>query len=155
MTKTIVKEWVTEEGFKAKIARIDSYETWVCGYVGVPRTHPLFNVPYSGHSPYTKMPEKEMVGKRGSMELFLMACRGEDEPSCVYDFFDVHGSLTFSDFWEGEEEDFWYFGFDCHHAGDSYDVQNERYAEEECISLSRQLKERVDEKEFVDFYKED
>lgn len=36
-----------------------------------------------------------------------------------YDGFDinVHGGLTFADYWEGEG-DVWWLGFDCAHAGD-------------------------------------
>ena len=31
---------------------------------------------------------------------------------------EVHGGLTFSDFWEDENDNLWYLGFDCAHAWD-------------------------------------
>ena len=69
----------------------------LCGYVGVDKTHPLFKHEYSGLD------------------------------------IDVHGGLTYSEFCqetedpsfgichlvsEGEEDERWWFGFDCGHGGD-------------------------------------
>jgi len=31
---------------------------------------------------------------------------------------EVHGGLTFADFWDDENDGLWYLGFDCAHAGD-------------------------------------
>lgn len=115
---TLAKYWVTEAGLQAAI--IFTRQKFYCGYVGVPKEHPLFEVPYGSDTPYLpKFGEDEMVGQRGVISLI---CSGDrlQSPELV---FDVHGSLTFSNKWDKGDipelvDGLWYFGYDCAHAGD-------------------------------------
>ena len=88
------RDWVTEAGFRAIVIMTDI--GFHCGYVGVAPGHPLHGADYDRHS--------NALG---------------DAPSSV---FDVHGWLTFSGERGGsmiEENDLWWFGFDCGHCGDA------------------------------------
>lgn len=62
----------------------------LCGYVGVPKDHPLYN---------------------------KSARWGEREENSPIDNLEVHGGITFSDF-RDEKKDFYYFGFDAAHCDD-------------------------------------
>lgn len=95
-----------------------------CGYVRVPAGHPWHGRDYDGIGPYP----------------------------------DVHGGLTFAeadtDCGKGGEDNAWWLGFDCAHAGDAPDpglpgyyaamaerygiVRTTEYVAEECRSLARQ-----------------
>lgn len=126
-----------------------------CGYVGIDRNHPLFNVRYSDRAQY--LAEKDITDEWGGMaitpETYLKA----------------HGGITYSD--SGSypvKSDLWWFGFDCAHAGDAPDyksllesglrdreyaesmvslqrhfeygvVRTQEYVEQECRSLADQL----------------
>lgn len=114
-----------------------------CGYVGVPKTHPLYGKDYSDAVPENlieayKEVEKGPVGKRGIMD---MICHDPANPK-IGILFDVHGGITYS---AGGEKgyptktDKWFFGYDCGHAGDSPDIQDLDYCIAECESLSKQL----------------
>lgn len=101
----------------------NNFGAW-CGYVGVSKGHPLFEQHYD----------------KGNI--------------------DVHGGLTYSDHCvgkichvveEGEDDNVWWLGFDCSHAGDLApgltafthfpgDVyRNEKYVKREVTSLAQQL----------------
>lgn len=119
----VEKVWKTEAGLKAAV--IFTRQKFRCGYVGVPKEHPLFELHYDSNSPYlAELTGDEEIGSRG---LLSVIC-GQQRMQSPVMVFDVHGSLTFSDFWkpEGEEskelkeldDGLWYFGFDCAHAGD-------------------------------------
>lgn len=71
----------------------------LCGYVGVPPSHPLHgknydDVPIDAHGGLT----------------FAGGCQSTDDPA--------HGICHVPD--EGETDDVWWFGFDCAHAGDCW-----------------------------------
>ena len=96
-----------------------------CGYVEVPKGHPLFGVRYSEQ------------------------CKAltNEAPE---DVFRVHGGLTYSDADQPYPvtSDGWWFGFDCAHYEDKteYFDGEERSAEyvvSECESLARQIVEAV------------
>ena len=121
-----------------------------CGYVGVPKNHPLYG---KGYDDYLEI-KKSDIGDRkisGIIPLFL-ACLDEDE--------------------RVRKSDLWWFGFDCGHAGDKADldyaimkfpnhreqliirksiedkypidgdiIRTESYVAEECERLAEQLKE--------------
>jgi hypothetical protein len=104
-----------------------------------------------------KLTEETKIGKRGAIELMLLAMSGgvggarAMTPSAV---FDVHGSITYSGDINNEPGT-WCFGFDCSHCDDGYitpifgyvgggPVRSLEYVVEECESLARQLKEVVD-----------
>ena len=79
-----------------------------CGYVGVPKGHPLFGVDRSD--------ETSVLGGRSIEEEFT-----------------VHGGVTFTGRWEKDfGNDIWFIGFDCGHAGDLPDpvlIWNEKIRE--------------------------
>ena len=96
-----------------------------CGYVGVPKEHPLYGKNYSDHLNIDKEELDGMeLGKRGVMSLMAYACNDSDNvPLEIY--FDVHGSLTYAGGQNSKypiESDLWWFGFDCIHAGDGKDL---------------------------------
>lgn len=48
-----------------------------------------------------------------------------------------HGGLTFSDFFSDHES--WFIGFDCAHAFDRPQVQNDVYVAKECMKIIDQI----------------
>lgn len=127
----------------------------LCGYVGVPASHPLHS---KGYSDTVKAPDSlksEPLGKRGIMALLCAASDLEAGLARLDVLFDVHGSLTYADKHcpEGGEapEGFWWFGFDCSHCDDlcpAYDstmrsgvYRDIEYVRAECESLAKQLAE--------------
>jgi len=134
-------DWTTESGLRAVAIMLDSPHHR-CGYVGIPKDHPLYGVGYSDKSPAlescVESVENGPVGDRGVMSIFLMAGRGV-EPSPA-DIFDVHGSLTYAG---GEnypvESDLWWFGFDCGHCDDSLATCTLDYVRDHCEGLAQQL----------------
>lgn len=156
MSHDVEKDWTTEAGLRAVALVVRNSHR--CGYVGVPKDHPLYGVEYNEPHPALKLTGEEEMGKRGIIP-FVYAARqdiGNGVSGELY--FDVHGSLTYSsDFGEekpGESKypvasDLWWFGFDCHHSGDGslnpraifHDgpVRDLPYVVAECESLARQL----------------
>lgn len=134
--KPITKaDWTTDSGYRAIVLYVnDSHH---CGYVEVPRTHPLYGLDYDSKLPnYTD---------------------SDHIPPRLDDIIDVHGGLTFSG--SGTEgypanTDGWWFGFDCAHLGDltrldselniSFDTtatfKDVPYVKAECERLAAQLK---------------
>lgn len=127
----------------------------LCGYVGVPESHPWFGV---GYHECLQECDPEMYCFDHSPEALIS----------------VHGGLTYSDFCqEGMEETgichipfvgrpgrVWWFGFDCAHSGDlivgkgypSYgEYRDLDYVRRECAQLAQQLadvgKETTDEED--------
>jgi len=94
----------------------------LCGYVGIPKEHPLYGVAYSQESPILKRLFEDMMNKpapdRLAVHLAVMMGEIESSPEIV---FDVHGGITWSENHEPSksiEGDYWWYGFDCAHAGD-------------------------------------
>lgn len=167
MSYAIERDWQTEAGFRAVVMLTDMGHR--CGYVGVPKGHPLYGVGYSEETTALRpVAGDEPIGKRGIIPLLCAAGTGglKASPEIV---FDVHGGLTFAS--DGGERnypvasDLWWFGYDCAHAGDGkeqayIDAQPENlrrlyrnhdgdvvrtlgYCVDECESLARQFIERV------------
>ena len=91
-----------------------------CGYVSLPKGHPLYGVSYSEQLPITlKRIGKESVGKRGVIPILCSSGLKPDDRINMELLFDVHGSITFS----GKLKDFYgyWIGFDCAHSGDAKD----------------------------------
>lgn len=137
----------------------------LCGYVGVPESHPLFKVDDSTVT--TVDPEAVLRAateyRKGVIEDLYgdeLAARSMS-PSSI---FDVHGGLTFAGLCHegaeecqgichkpspGEPEHVWWFGFDCAHSGDEMPAHPREwsdgmyrdfdYVTENCQSLARQL----------------
>ncbi len=140
------KEWITEEGYKACVLRRNnSYNGHRCGYVGIPKDHKLYGVDYSecveGLKNY--LSEETEIGKRGILSLLC-----SENTHQIDMIINVHGSLTFAglndDGYPVEKDDFWWFGYDCAHAGDNLLNCSLQYCINECACLSTQLK-KVDD----------
>lgn len=115
---TLAKYWVTKAGLQAAI--IFTRQKFYCGYVGVPKEHPLFEVGYGQNTNYlAELTGEELIGQRGPISLLC----GSDRMRSPEIVFDVHGSLKFSSKWEKGDipeliDGLWYFGYDCAHADD-------------------------------------
>lgn len=96
-----------------------------CGYVGIPKNHPLYGKDYSD---YLEI-KKADVGDREVSGIFplLGACLDEDERIRIEAYFQCHGGITYAGGGEHSsypiESDLWWFGFDCGHAGDRPDYE--------------------------------
>jgi len=142
------RQWLDEQsGLPCLIVR-GPMGQW-CGYVGVPSSHPLFEVGYN------------QIHSGGFLDLLEVWATGELAPR-PYSL-EVHGGLTFADFCApegkehgichvvepGEDDRVWWLGFDCGHTGDvhpgireffSGDVyRTQDYVTQETVSLAHQL----------------
>lgn len=135
------------------------------GYVGVENDHPFYGKHYRDEAPIEcwEAIKNTEVGKRGIMSYIFQLPK---EIPALDILFDVHGSVTYADHspeYPVENEDLWWFGFDCSHAGDAPDVialaiyypevsidtlrysgasdevRSLEYCKEECLNLSKQL----------------
>ncbi len=152
----VVKDWITDAGLRAVILFVrDSHH---CGYVAVPEGHALYGIGYSDRTPGLNIEEGTEVGKRSPISVFCAAFQDEPLQGVSPDvYFDVHGSISFSgggDKYPVESTGLWWFGFDCHHAGDasldpampSFDgdvFRDEAYVTGECELLAKQLIEVI------------
>jgi hypothetical protein len=158
MERTIKLTWATEAGYRAAI--IESYcslystlkpagllaDRWLCGYVEVTPEHPLYHCAYNEHvDALIPAWERAMLGPSGKRSVFsiLFAGSGEARADVV---FDVHGSVTFSGELKSFPDGSWWFGFDCHHAGDTPEKCDIDYVRSQCESLARQLLEVEEER---------
>lgn len=168
MSYTVEKDWITAAGLRAVVTMGSMGHH--CGYVGVPKGHPLHGVKYNKSTAVLAAPsDDEPVGKRGPMTLLMIAAESErmQSPEMV---FDVHGSLTYSG--DGDypapSDGLWWFGYDCGHYGDARspeycEQRRQKYPNEpilwddphdgvfrdlaycvhECESLARQIVEKA------------
>ena len=153
MKAEIIKDWKTKSGLRAVVNKHRHF----CGYVGIPKGHPLYGRSYSEHIDALKdlweKAKQGEIGKRGVIPLF---CAKEDTASMDI-VFDVHGSVTFS----RTSKDYpvksklHWIGFGCGHSGDHMEFEgmeciNCKYDKckkwtpeevaEECESLAEQIK---------------
>lgn len=136
----------------------------LCGYVGIPKSHPLYGIGYSRPSKHLERKLKKLKKAKSfewSMPRGLAALFGGDLAPTPEIVFDVHGGVTYA----GESfqpiqspvKTLWFFGFDCAHAGDlspssQYWFGDERsapnwetyrdvgYVKKECARLADQLR---------------
>ena len=126
-----LKQWITSDGYVAVVKLVN--ESHYCGYVGVPKSHPIANdnCPHCGNDMETK------------------------------DSLDVHGGVTyngFSDNYPIKNIDIYWLGFDCAHSRDLTlkDIAKNRprfnegesfkdmdYCVRQCEKLSKQLYEML------------
>jgi hypothetical protein len=150
------QHWVDPgSNYPCAALRNPSLGIW-CGYVGVPQEHPWFGLPYNAR---VKLPKEWLERPRSLqgvsiIDLFLAAVRGDDPAEGVEIALalEVHGGITFA----GDElprgkspEGFYWFGFDCGHAGDMLpcmgaiipggQFRRVDYVVAECSSLAQQL----------------
>jgi hypothetical protein len=134
-----------------------------CGYVGITPDHPLYGKDYLEPAEvlmkYLDELKGSVIGKRGIISVLCW-----DQESMRPDvFFNVHGGITYSG---GDpeypipQENTWWFGYDCAHAGDAKDLSvvsdKMRQIEEEyptggvlrtleyCIAECESLSEQLD-----------
>lgn len=116
-------EWMTAAGLRAYALRHPSFGHW-CGYVEVPKDHPLFGVGIGEESPALaaalERRKEQPIGEHPSFAVMLAAVFGggvKPSPAIV---FSVHGGITFADaaYWTGGDPNSWWFGFDCGHCDD-------------------------------------
>lgn len=114
-------------GLKCQIRRV-SWSGHLCGYVGVPKSHPWFGKSYNDDVPSTRaLLEREIdIDKIGVINLLCADTPTEDATRIVL-LIDVHGGLTYSESGGEHLEGLWVFGFDCAHAGDLSPVTAEKY----------------------------
>lgn len=135
MNALIERDWITAAGLRAVCVTTTMGHR--CGYVEIPEGHWLHGIGYDQETgvPMAALAQEE-IGKRGATDLVLMGSRGTAQGG---DFFNVHGSVTFS----GDREylglpGFWY-GFDCAHWDDSDDPKDQAFVVAECESLAEQI----------------
>ena len=107
----------------------------LCGYVGIPQLHPLYEKDYNDTVTAPKaILEREVIeDKFPIIGLFVADAEDFEKGTIgVALCFDVHGGITFSSrchqgeesrsichiAGEGEDDKVWWFGFDCGHGGD-------------------------------------
>jgi hypothetical protein len=114
-------------GLKCRIRRV-SHSGHLCGYVGVPESHPWFGKGYSDNVPATTAQlEREIdINKMGVISL-LCSDVPTTEATRIDLLIDVHGGITYSDKGVEHLDGMWVFGFDCAHAGDLCPVMAEKY----------------------------
>jgi hypothetical protein len=94
-----------------------------CGYVGVGPEHPLYGLP-TNHP--LKLPTDWFKGRgfdqgTGPVDMFIHMLSGAksiDDACPINLAFHAHGGITFADYGETLPDGYWWFGFDCGHAGD-------------------------------------
>lgn len=130
-----------------------------CGYVGVPYHHPLWGKDYSESVRIKKKAVKKLTCEKVSSIALLctdmVAVKaGIISIDCL---FDVHGGITYAGKqgrWDkvSPDDSYWFFGFDCAHAGDapepgyssypSFDgeIRTLEFCVGECETLAESLK---------------
>lgn len=122
MNHIIERVWVTQSGLPA-VALFNNLSGARCGYVGLPKEHPLHGASYNEpHKALIRPGHEEPIGKRGIIPLFCASMSSDPDRAMAPDVvFDVHGGITFSDkaYFIKDEHDLWWFGFDCNHCDDA------------------------------------
>ena len=154
---------------KYRCVVIMTYMGHRCGYVGLPKSHPLHGAEYgeatSILSASWQRAKHGATGKRGVIPLFCAAISSDAENATPELVFDVHGGITYS----GDSKTYpvkntgrWWYGFDAGHCDDAKDlnaidnpqlretysrlqeygtIRTLEYMMSECASLVKQLKE--------------
>lgn len=156
------KQWQDEAtGLPCLIVRT-AHGGNLCGYVGVPKSHPLHGKSYSERIPMPSNPD-EIRNTSEATPIFAWfgeACREPDGKIGLDALIDVHGGLTYASECRGrichvteEGDHVWWFGFDCAHCDDVSPAMGMRlpeifnhgkyrdvgYVEGECRKLAAQL----------------
>lgn len=80
MSYQVERDWTTQAGFRAVVTMGDMGHR--CGYVGLPKEHPLYGTQYGDPSPALTAPSNdEPVGKRGVITLLCVTRSGWPPPS--------------------------------------------------------------------------
>ena len=144
MSGTVSATW-EHSGLRCVIIRTSMGH--LCGYVGVPKSHPLHGHDYSKPHPTLRAlweaRKQQPIGENPPFMVLVGAALGgmsdEDglEPQMC---FDVHGGITYSGDLKGYDDSItWAFGFDTAHAQDFNDPKDETYVTAETNKLAEQL----------------
>lgn len=89
-----------------------------CGYVGVPKHHPHFELNYSDRIIADR--NSILIKDQSPISIFLEAAAPEDERVSLDFLYDCPGGITWAEnHAAGESPDgYWWFGFDCSHYND-------------------------------------
>lgn len=95
-----------------------------CGYVGVPKSHPLYG---KSCDDYLDIKKADIDGREISGVFpFLIALMDEDDRVRIDAYFYCHGGITFANGGKNSnypiDSDLWWFGFDCGHCGDGREL---------------------------------
>lgn len=104
-----------------------------CGYVGIPKRHPLYE---KGYDDYLDILKEDIEGKEVS-GVFPLLCAliDDDDRVRIGTYFTCHGGITYSGGGENStypiESNLWWFGFDCAHYNDGkdFDLAIEKFPE--------------------------
>lgn len=119
----IIEREFEHAGYKCVV--IFGYAGYRCGYVGIPKEHPLYG---KGYHDYLEIKKSDIEGREVSGIVPLLgAALDKDERVRIEAYFQCHGGITYSGGWKNSdypiESDLWWFGFDCAHAGDKADLK--------------------------------
>ena len=143
MSSQVIATW-EHSGLRCVIIRTSMGH--LCGYVGVPKSHPLhghrYNDPHPTLRALWEARKQQPVGPHPSLPVMIFALSGGgDEKGLAPELcFDVHGGITYSDDLKGYDDSItWAFGFDTAHAQDFNDPKDETYVTAETNKLAEQL----------------
>ncbi len=128
MSNRISKEFVYK-GYNCFVVEISS--GYRCGYVEIPKDSLFFNKRYNEELPISKdVIGDEPLGKRSYIDLVCNSMSDSDNIQAGF-IFNVHGGITYTESYLFDKEDSWFYGFDCAHSGDAYDVSimDDKYRE--------------------------
>lgn len=96
-----------------------------CGYVGIPKNHPLYG---KDSSDYLEIKKADVEDREVSGIFPLLgACLDEDERIRIEAYFQCHGGITYAGGGEHSsypiKSDLWWFGFDCGHCDDARELE--------------------------------
>ena len=93
----------------------------LCGYVGVPASHPYHGKHYDDKVHFENIEEKKIdIEKVGIMTAFCASIHADvdNDLLSISLILEAHGGITFADKIKDLDETKWWFGFDCAHNGD-------------------------------------
>lgn len=122
MANYIVEKEFEHNGMKCIITF--SRMGYRCGYVGIPKEHPLYGKNYDDH---LEIKKEDIEGKEVSGIFPLLgAIIDEDERVRIEAYFNCHGGITYAGGGENSKypiiSNLWWFGFDCAHCDDDKDL---------------------------------
>ena len=152
MSWEILKEWETKAGYFANVGKLSfGFAASIgnghhCGYVDIPKTHPLYGKEYNDCVPELKqlfekqvetMTAEEGIEKFGIINLFCSIGWDDEEGPRVSMLIPVHGGITYSAI---TTNGMWRFGFDCGHLDDNLTKCDVDYCVKECEQMAEKLK---------------
>ena len=122
MANYVVEKEFESNGLKCVV--VFQRHGYRCGYVEVPKGHPLYGKDYDEH---LEIKKADIDGREVSGIFPLIgAMLDEDERIRIEAYFSCHGGITYAGGGEKSiypiESDLWWFGFDCAHCDDGKDL---------------------------------